>query len=83
MRRHTTFVTLLGATLLVALSATAGAQGFVPTGAMITPRGHHTGTALTDGTALIAGGQNAGGVVAAAEIYQRPPLNTKQEERFC
>jgi hypothetical protein len=39
------------------------------TGGSIVPRYDHTATLLTNGTVLIAGGSNAGGYIASAEIY--------------
>jgi N-acetylneuraminic acid mutarotase len=43
---------------------------FTLTGEMTTPRAYHTATILKDGTVLVTGGDNRGGPLATAELYQ-------------
>ncbi|HUB02583.1 MAG TPA: Ig-like domain-containing protein [Terriglobales bacterium] len=57
---------LSGVTGSTALTVTAG---FVPTGSLNTGREFHTATLLNNGMILIAGGFNAGGALATAELY--------------
>ncbi|HZH79278.1 MAG TPA: kelch repeat-containing protein, partial [Archangium sp.] len=45
------------------------ACGWASTGSMISPRSDHTATPLPDGKVLVAGGYNAGSVLATAEVY--------------
>jgi hypothetical protein len=49
-------------------NATSGT--FAGTGGLQTPREEHTATLLKDGTVLVAGGVNIGGILASAEVYQ-------------
>jgi len=50
-------------------AVTVSASGFTLTGSLNTPRDPHTATLLSNGTVLIAGGQNSTGVLASAELY--------------
>lgn len=45
------------------------AQGFTPTGSMMTPRVWHTAALLANGEVLVAGGVNNAGFPGTAEIY--------------
>jgi len=44
-------------------------QTFTAVGAMTTPRYRHTATPLSTGTVLIAGGADATGALASAELF--------------
>lgn len=46
----------------------AGVFRFLPN-ALAVPRANHTATLLPDGTILVAGGRNAGGLLASAEVF--------------
>ncbi len=63
--------------------------GFQPTGSLVTARGFHTATLLTDGRVLVTGGSVAadGSTTASAEIYdpstgQFSPAGTMQVSRI-
>ena len=59
-----------GACAFTALAQSPGT--FIPTGSMITSRGEHTATLLTNGTVLVAGGLSTGfpaQFTASAELY--------------
>src|SRR5690348_2106594 len=64
---HVTIVLLL--VLVFGSASSASAQTWVPTGSMTIARLGHTATLLNNGKVLIAGGQNASGILASAEIY--------------
>ena len=51
------------------VSAQADASSWSYTGSLNEPRYRHTATLLPDGTVLVAGGSNATGVLASAELY--------------
>jgi N-acetylneuraminic acid mutarotase len=67
-------VSLFGATLVVCLLASATTvkaqqQGWSATGSLGTARSYHTATLLENGKVLVVGGDNKGGVLDGAEIY--------------
>ena len=65
--RNRGFATALaGAFLLFATEANATVQ---PTGSMAAPRSEHTATFLGMGKVLVAGGTNATGRLATAELF--------------
>jgi len=68
------FVSLVSTALLVFLLASATTvkaqqQGWSATGSLGTARGGHTATLLENGKVLVVGGDNKGGVLDGAEIY--------------
>ena len=60
---------MLGAIWLVAQPCAAAPFTFSYTGSLSTARTAYTATLLQNGKVLVAGGQDASGVLASAELY--------------
>src|SRR5262245_59678318 len=54
---------------LAAVGSVEASGSWSSTGGLSTARANHTATLLPDGRLLVSGGENAGGVLASAEIY--------------